>query len=286
MGKRSGEKELDFDIDDLWVNPYSSNAIRNITEVKDYDNTIWLGTHRKQEKFNKKLTSHIRRQLKLIGDKIPVFMLYGMVDRDLGHFSRGGCKDVAEYNFYINQFISGIEDKKAIVIIESDAFPHAFKLKGSKLKERIGCLSYAIEQLGNTNCISYLDVGHPDWLEVSRLMKYLELLPIKKLRGFSINVSNFISVEKCTNYAEQLWKYTKQPSIIDTSKSNSKLVNRWNNPIEQRLGEPPRMIKTKEVDMHLWIKIPGESDGKCYGFPRAGLWDKRLINILLDRWEL
>ena len=24
----------------------------------------------------------------------------------------------------------------------------------------------AIEQLENTNCISYLDVGHPDWLEV------------------------------------------------------------------------------------------------------------------------
>ena len=62
MGKRSGEKELDFSIDDLWINPYSSNAIRNITEVKDHDNTIWLGTHRKQEKFNKKLTSHIRRQ--------------------------------------------------------------------------------------------------------------------------------------------------------------------------------------------------------------------------------
>ena len=99
-----GKKELDFDIGDLWVNPYSSNAIRNITEVKDHDNTIWLGTHRKQEKFNKKLTSHIRRQLKLIGNKIPVFMLYGMVDRDLGHFSRGGCKDIAEYKFYINQF--------------------------------------------------------------------------------------------------------------------------------------------------------------------------------------
>ena len=39
MGKRSGEKELDFDIEDLWVNPYSSNAIRNITEVKDFDIT-------------------------------------------------------------------------------------------------------------------------------------------------------------------------------------------------------------------------------------------------------
>ena len=34
MGKRSGEKELDFDIDDLWINPYSSNAVRNIYEVK------------------------------------------------------------------------------------------------------------------------------------------------------------------------------------------------------------------------------------------------------------
>jgi endoglucanase len=285
MGKRSGEKKLDFDIDDLWINPYSSNAVRNIYEVKNYATPVWLGTHRKQEKFNKKLTSQIIRLLNLVDNKIPIFMLYGIVNRDLGYYSKGGCKDIAEYKFYINQFVRGIKDKKAIVIIESDAFPHAFKLKGNKLRDRINCLKYAIEQLENTNCISYLDVGHPEWLEIGRLMKYIQLLPIKKMRGFSINVSNFISTEKCTNYAEELYKYTEQPSIIDVSK-NRQQVSRWNNPIEQRLGEPPKMIKTKEVDMHLWIKIPGESDGKCFGFPRAGLWDKRLINILLDRWEI
>jgi len=40
------------------------------------------------------------------------------------------------------------------------------------------------------------------------------------------------------------------------------------------------MIKSKSVDMYIWIKIPGESDGKQGGFPRAGKWSRDLVKLL------
>ena len=67
MGKRSGEKELNFDIDDLWVNPYSSNAIRNITEVKDYDPPSALTDYSDGLTFYRHFSEQFDNLLKLDG---------------------------------------------------------------------------------------------------------------------------------------------------------------------------------------------------------------------------
>jgi len=42
------------------------------------------------------------------------------------------------------------------------------------------------------------------------------------------------------------------------------------------------MINSRSVDMYMWIKIPGESDGANGGYPRAGRWSKFLTKILQE----
>ena len=47
----------------------------------------------------------------------------------------------------------------------------------------------------------------------------------------------------------------------------------WCNPNDRALGEPSTCDTThNKCDAYLWIKIPGESDGRCNGGPKAGRW--------------
>lgn len=277
----------DLEIDDIYVNPYTTNAIYGEEDLKQFPTAIWCGTHkttsRSLDRWFKKFYSRIKRILKKADGQTPVFMLYMMPNRDLGQYSKGGSKGFRNYKRFINLFIQALGDNQAIVLIESDSFPHLKKLVGTDLfDERVACLSYAIDQLSaKTDCLLYLDIGHPAWLKPEFVADLLTFLPREKLRGYCINVSNFVPVDICEQYAEHIWRYTHQPCIIDTSRNGGVYpVSHWCNPPEQRLGPKPQMIKSKSVDMYMWIKIPGESDGKQGGFPRAGKWSGDLVKLL------
>ena len=100
--------KLNIPIEDIYVNPYSSNSIYGDDNLKQYPTAFWLGTHSKEEKYCKKLASYVQRIIKNAGDKIPVFMLYMMPNRDIGQYSKGGRRDFDSYKFYINQVVRGI----------------------------------------------------------------------------------------------------------------------------------------------------------------------------------
>ena len=52
------------------------------------------------------------------------------------------------------------------------------------------------------------------------------------------------------------------------------------------LGIPPTCGTDEEkCDAFLWIKIPGESDGKCNGGPRAGLFWPEYADKLVNNTD-
>ena len=60
--------------------------------------------------------------------------------------------------------------------------------------------------------------------------------------------------------------------VIDTSRNgNGPLGNEWCNPPGRALGKEPTCNTEQEhCDAFLWVKIPGESDGKKNKGPKAG----------------
>ena len=60
--------------------------------------------------------------------------------------------------------------------------------------------------------------------------------------------------------------------VIDTSRNgNRPLGNEWCNPPGRALGIPPTCnTGVEQCDAFLWVKIPGESDGKRNKGPKAG----------------
>ena len=60
--------------------------------------------------------------------------------------------------------------------------------------------------------------------------------------------------------------------VIDTSRNGlGPHGNDWCNPPGRSLGEPPTCDTGHEkCDAFVWVKVPGESDGKTNGGPRAG----------------
>jgi endoglucanase len=47
---------------------------------------------------------------------------------------------------------------------------------------------------------------------------------------------------------------------------------------------PTTNTKHKRCDAYLWIKIPGESDGKCNGGPKAGMfWGEQAEELVTNK---
>ena len=65
--------------------------------------------------------------------------------------------------------------------------------------------------------------------------------------------------------------------VIDTSRNGQgNFDNEWCNPPGRGLGTPSTCnTNHRKCDAYLWIKVPGESDGKCNGGPRAGKFWRR-----------
>lgn len=95
-----------------------------------------------------------------------------------------------------------------------------------------------------------------------------------KIRGFATNVSNFNDTYSEFEYAHALSERSggRLHAIIDTSRNGNGSNGEWCNPYGRAVGEPGGTYGDDVVDTNLWIKPPGESDGRCNGAPGAGVW--------------
>ena len=251
----------------------------NFEQILSQQRAFWYGWGRyDKKKFPEK---SIKRLLKRAGEDIVTLVLYNIPKRDLNHFSKGGASSFEEYKEYVDSFAKGI-DRKCIVIVEPDALPHLLKMEGDDYELRSDCIRYAVETLTHTDATVYIDVGHPEWLTPNEISILLLQTYTDIAHGVSVNVSNFVDTDTCIEWASKVNHLTGGMNfIIDTSRNGAK-TDTWLNPADAKIGSYPTLdTGVQFCDGFLWIKIPGESDGKSEGAPPAGKFFKSYAENLI-----
>jgi endoglucanase len=263
----------------FWVNDF--NRVSNYVEqyplcskIFEYPSSFWFGDNPKKPK--KWMDKSIRRLLNRAHPQLPVLVIYNIPNRDIGQYSKGGAKSDERYLEFIHTFATGVGNTNPIIIYEPDALPHSTLLSESEQDHRLSLMKLGLEILTD-NCggIIYTDIGHSNWLHQSQAGQLLDRVNNPYVRGFSVNVCNYRTTEESLSWAKRLCKYRPNDHfVIDTSRNGKgPLDNEWCNPPNRALGIPPTtQTDYRKCDAYLWVKLPGESDGKCNGGPKAGKW--------------
>jgi endoglucanase len=234
--------------------------------------SFWLGTRKNKSADN--VYKRVSRLMKRSAGYEPVIVIYNLPDRDLGKWSRGGAEGGQEYINFVRAIASAIGNRQPVVIYEPDALPHSTLMNSRDQDNRLMLMRYALRALcRDCSAHVYVDIGHSNWLSPDDAAALLQQVHEPGIRGFSVNVSNYRSTAECTSWALRVAESAPAPHfVIDTSRNgNGPYGNDWCNPPGRALGTPPTFDTDHELcDAYLWIKIPGESDGKCNGGPRAG----------------
>ena len=275
----------------FWVQDY--NRITNYQndyplslEIFKHPLSHWYADNSK--KPHEYLENAIKRLLKRAQPQLPVFVIYNIPNRDVGQYSKGGAKTKESYLDFIDRFAKGIGSTSPIIIYEPDALPHSTLLHTEEQEARLYLMKEALEHLTeNCNGLVYIDIGHSNWLQPKQASKLLTLISNDKVRGFSVNVCNYRDTNECIEWADKICNWRKKDTyVIDTSRNgNGPSEDEWCNPKGSGLGYVPTTIThSDKCDAYLWIKIPGESDGKCNGGPKAGkFWGEQAEELVTNR---
>ncbi|WP_310518690.1 glycoside hydrolase family 6 protein [Agromyces aerolatus] len=212
---------------------------------------------------------------------LPVFVVYGITDRDCGGQSAGGLEPV-EYLDWVGEIGDAIGNTPAIVVLEPDAL--ALSPECDDPGARVQLVRAALHRLDASHALVYLDGGHSNWLPADEMAALLHAAGVDAVRGFATNVSNTQPTEAETAYAAEVSAELGggTHAIIDTSRNGNGAPadGEWCNPPGRAIGETPTAVDDPVVDAVLWVKPPGESDGLCNGGPPAGeWWPERAIEL-------
>lgn len=203
---------------------------------------------------------------------LPIFVIYGITDRDCGGQSAGGLAPDA-YLAWVDEIADAIGNTAAIVVLEPDAL--ALSSECDDPAQRTRLVREALGRLQSSGAAVYLDGGHSKWLPVDEMAELLDAAGVDRARGFATNVSNTRATDDEFAYATRLSAALGGAhAVIDTSRNGNGAPadDEWCNPSGRALGERPAAVDDPVVDAVLWIKPPGESDGRCNGGPDAGDW--------------
>jgi endoglucanase len=265
----------------FWVNDFDrigkkyNDKFPLAIEIFKHPSSFWYGDNPKKPK--KHMEKSIRRLLNRAYPQLPVFVIYNIPNRDVGQYSKGGAKTRDNYIDFIERFARGIGEDKPIIIYEPDALPHSTLLSDEEQEWRLQLMKEALEILtNNCNGIVYVDVGHSNWLKPNGAAELLDKVTNPKVKGFSVNSCNYRTTDECIRWGKRVVKYSsnKNTFVIDTSRNGKgPKDDEWCNPQGRGLGEfPTTNTAHRFCDAYLWVKIPGESDGKCNGGPKAGMF--------------
>ena len=203
-------------------------------------------------------------------DTIPVFVVYGIPERDCGNQSAGGLT-AEQYPLWIDEIAAGLGTDTSVVVLEPDSLALADECGNAD--SRVATTQDAITRFDGTGALVYLDGGHSNWHPATQTAALLERAGVDRVRGFVTNVSNYNTTSKEVAYAEQVSSITGGAHyIVDTSRNGNGSDGEWCNPSGRALGDTPRATNDGHHDADMWIKTPGESDGTCNGGPPAGDW--------------
>jgi len=224
-------------------------------------------------------------------DKLPILVAYNIPGRDCGSHSQGGAGSVEAYKIWISQFAAAIGSRPAVVIIEPDALAQLDCFSLDEQEKRIDLLRYAVNELATkaTNTWTYMDGGNATWIDAAEMARRLQRVEVNKIRGFALNTSNYFTTAQSVTKGNAIRGALTSPAqfVIDTSRNGNGSNGQWCNPVGRKLGDTSRdgSHVSSTVDMLLWIKVPGDSDGPCgLGEPDAvpaGTFSPKLAKPLL-----
>jgi endoglucanase len=201
--------------------------------------------------------------------------VYGLPGRDCGSESAGGLDPAAydEWTARIGRALRAVAGVEKIIALEPDSI--ALAPSCGSIIERAAYLRRAVDNLRNDDTWIYVDAGHSAWHpadEMAELLRATGLL--SEVRGIALNVSNYQDTADEFAYAHALSeRLGGTHAIIDTSRNGAGPDGaQWCNPRGRLVGSPGGSLGDGVVDTNLWIKPPGESDGRCNGGPAAGAW--------------
>lgn len=209
---------------------------------------------------------------------VPAFVLYNIPFRDCGSHSSGGASGGDVYKAWIDRLVAQFNGERALVVVEPDALAQLNCAPESARDERLELIAYAVNQFASKapSVQLYIDAGHPFWVSADEMAARLARAGIANARGFSLNVSNYVSTADNKLYGTYLSTLLGgKQFVIDTSRNGNGPADdrQWCNPRGRALGESSRLTPNNGlIDAYLWIKYPGESDGQCNGGPGAGQW--------------
>ena len=197
---------------------------------------------------------------------IPAIVVYSMPGRDCADkASAGGETDTSAYAASLQTLVQKVGTQQVIYVIEPDALGLATNNKCAA--NYIDNLKVAVKTLSNNaNAKLYVDVAV--WADVSKVVPYLKTLKAEgRLAGIVLNTSNYRKTDDLNQRCNQYAKETGLHCVFDVSRNNngaSADPNAWCNYKGAGIGSKPTdQTGNPNVDYHLWIKVPGESDGKC-----------------------
>tara|TARA_B100000963_G_scaffold29685_1_gene22050 strand:- start:7254 stop:8096 length:843 start_codon:yes stop_codon:yes gene_type:complete len=262
----------------FWVNDFDRVKDHRITHpevAKIFEQPVafWYGAKRNKNAYSK-LTKSLQRLLQRTLPSLPYFVIYNLPNRDLGHYSKGGANSATEYLLFLQDFCAGIKGHKPIIIYEPDALPHTTHMNDKDREHRLNLIKSGLEVLTEeSDAYVYVDIGHSNWLSPEHASELISSVSNAGIRGFSVNVSNYRTTEESMKWALKVCEYNEDwHFVIDTSRNgNGPHGNDWCNPPGRHVGKVPSCNTGEpKCDAFLWVKIPGESDGKGNGGPRAG----------------
>lgn len=236
--------------------------------------SLWFGD------WNPDVTQAVRAEIGKARSQgaMTLMVLYNLPNRDCGQYSAGGVGSPEAYRAWIGDVRRGIGKAVTAVILEPDALGNLDDcLDAAGQRERLQLLHEAVEELGEGGQTSvYIDGGNAKWHSPEVMAQRLKKAGVANARGFSLNVSNYVSTEESVAYGRAISELLGgKPFVIDTSRNGNGPADglAWCNPRGRAVGEPPLSPPAEpSVDAYLWIKVPGESDGECNGGPAAGDW--------------
>jgi len=215
-------------------------------------------------------------------DALPLFVVYGVPDRDCGQFSAGGTT-VEGYEVWVREIATALDGTETPVILEPDSISLAEEC--GDVEGRLRLVGTAGATLADAGATVYLDGGHSNWHSVQETADLLRRAGIAGVHGFATNVSNYNDDASELAYAQRLSaQLDGAPFVVDTGRNGNGSDGTWCNPPGAALGARPLTLEADGLDANLWVKPPGESDGTCGGGPVAGEWwvDRALSLVAED----
>jgi endoglucanase len=195
--------------------------------------------------------------------RLAVLVAYYLPERGCAP-GTGGAPSDEQYRAWVDELARALRGTHTVVILEPDGV--AADCFGPR---RAALLRGAVARLEAGGQDVYLDAGHSGWRSTGEMAERLLRAGIAHAEGFSVNVSNRQSTRDSYRWGRELSDLLGgREFVIDTSRNGlgAPPAGEWCNVRPQALGERPTTDTGHPgLAALLWVKRPGESDGRCGG---------------------